>query len=137
MGKWATRDSDDLVGEDLVRKMRTIFEMVKVKTDSGAQGSEVPLTFSAFVEKITPEDKLFRRFFEFLVKEERLSARRARTGAAQDHGVHNPRLFLTNALSRIKNLLDQQLVHVPPDLPAAPSAAAAGDAEPADSSPPL
>eukprot|EP00048_Salpingoeca_helianthica_P008510 m.123434 g.123434 ORF g.123434 m.123434 type:complete len:134 (+) comp14622_c0_seq2:750-1151(+) len=129
MGKWATRDSDDLVEQDLVRKMRMIFELVKTKTDGSTQPPEVPLSFAAFVEKINPEDKLFRRFFEYLVKEERLAARRARAGVAVEHNGHYPRVLLTNALTRIKSMLDQQLQHVLPD---APQPAAMADAEPED-----
>jgi hypothetical protein len=37
-------------------------------TYSIQQPPEPPLTFVAFVEKINPDDKLFRRFFEYLVK---------------------------------------------------------------------
>eukprot|EP00047_Mylnosiga_fluctuans_P013791 m.33377 g.33377 ORF g.33377 m.33377 type:complete len:183 (-) comp5097_c0_seq1:257-805(-) len=113
MGKWA-RDSDEVIDKEIVRKVRSLYQQVKVKMDASTTAATPPLTLSAFVDAFSDEDKLLRRVFEFVVMEERISPRsRASRGrqeadsapgsaAAMRHSLANPRVLLMAALLRAR-----------------------------------
>lgn len=85
MGK--PSESPEYIEKELLRKIKILFDEVTRKDERDPNVVDEPVTFATFVESFDTNDKLTKKFFEFLLRE----VRRRRNGSQRQRPINQPR----------------------------------------------
>lgn len=85
MGK--PSESPEYIEKELLRKIKILFDEVTRKDERDLNVVDEPVTFATFVESFDTNDKLTKKFFEFLLRE----VRRRRNGSQRQRPINPPR----------------------------------------------